>query len=247
MTTTPDHLLDRILTNLRDTEAPRGLESRVAARLAQAAEAHAEARRNAPSPLFRAIRSFAVHHTLLVEAPIYAVAAAALLAATLFGFQHHHSQTTTVHTNSQSAPFNGPTASDLRAENPPHHNVGRSPTYGQPTTGGPTARSITPAVIPNPAPTDPDAVAFAETLAPSRPAPPMALTPQEQLLVAATRQGQPIELAELDLLRAPALHSAAEARERSNLRQLVQGFLAPLATAESLSSSPPDPSPAPEN
>jgi hypothetical protein len=95
-----------------------------------------------------------------------------------------------------------------------------------------------------PPPTDPDTIALAETLAPSHPAPPMPLTQQERLLISATRQGQPIELAELEPLRQPALRAAAAARERANLRQYIHGLLGPLAAAESLNPTPPVDDPA---
>jgi hypothetical protein len=87
----------------------------------------------------------------------------------------------------------------------------------------------------SPTPTDPDAIALAETLAPSRPAPPMPLTQQELLTLAATRPGQPIQLAELDLARAPALRAAAEASEQASLQRYVKSMLAPFAVAEALS------------
>jgi hypothetical protein len=81
---------------------------------------------------------------------------------------------------------------------------------------------------------DPEAIALAETLAPSRPAPPMPLTAQEKLIQAATRPGQPIQLAELDLARAPILRAAAEAREHASIESYVKTLLAPFALADAL-------------
>ena len=84
---------------------------------------------------------------------------------------------------------------------------------------------------------DPEAIALAETLAPSRPAPPMPLTAQEKLIQAATRPGQPILLAELDLARAPVLRAAAQAREHANVESYVRSLLAPFAVADALQST----------
>jgi hypothetical protein len=78
----------------------------------------------------------------------------------------------------------------------------------------------------------------------------MPLTAQEVILFRSTRQGQPIELAELDVLRDTNLRSIAQSRDRANLRQYIQSLLAPLAAAEALSptssddiqpTTPPDP------
>lgn len=91
---------------------------------------------------------------------------------------------------------------------------------------------------------DCDPTALAETLAPSHPAPPMPLTPQERLLILATRPGSPLEVAELDQLREPLLRAAAEAQEHAQLRQVMQGLLRPLAIAQSLNTTNPTEAPA---
>jgi hypothetical protein len=70
----------------------------------------------------------------------------------------------------------------------------------------------------------------------------MALTAQERMLVTATRQGQPIELAELEILRQPALQAAAETRERATIRNYVHSLLGPLAAVEAINPTPPSPS-----
>jgi hypothetical protein len=87
----------------------------------------------------------------------------------------------------------------------------------------------------------PDAIALAETLAPSHPAPPLPLTAQEALLLRSTRQGQPIEVAELETRRESVLTQIAEARERATVRGYIQGLLGPLAAAQILT-PPPSPS-----
>jgi hypothetical protein len=82
---------------------------------------------------------------------------------------------------------------------------------------------------------DPDTIALAETRAPSHPAPRMPLTAQEHLLLAAARPGQPIEVAELDMARAPILRASAAAREDASIRRYVHTLLAPFAVADALS------------
>jgi hypothetical protein len=93
-------------------------------------------------------------------------------------------------------------------------------------------------LTPEPAP---DAIALAETLAPSHPAPPLPLTAQEALLLRSTRQGEPIEVAELETRRESVLTQIAEARERATVREYIHGLLGPLATAQTLT-PPPSPS-----
>jgi hypothetical protein len=238
-----DTLIDRALHSLRDTHPPTGLEARVAARLTQAAEARI-ATRSSIATTSSSASFFALILTLslpkgkapripLTPAPLYTVAATALLTITLITISHHHKPQTmaTINTNSDPA---------LRAGGPPYTSVGRSPTYTPTTTTrGPEARSIAPPTLTQP--TDPDTLALAETLAPSHPAPPMPLTAQEHLLLLATRQGQPMELAELETLRQPALQAAAEAHQNAIIRRYAQSLLGPLAAAEALNPTSPSP------
>jgi hypothetical protein len=81
---------------------------------------------------------------------------------------------------------------------------------------------------------DSEAIALAETLAPSHPIPPQPLTPQEHILQGATRRTQPLEVAELELTRAPFHRAAAHARELFTFAQVARGLLAPLAAAEAI-------------
>jgi hypothetical protein len=62
----------------------------------------------------------------------------------------------------------------------------------------------------------------------------MPLTAQEQIMVAATRPGQPIQLAELDSARAPIFRAEAEARHNANIQRYVKSLLAPFAVADAL-------------
>jgi hypothetical protein len=82
-----------------------------------------------------------------------------------------------------------------------------------------------------------DAIALAETRAPSRPAPLLPLTSQEHLLLAAARPGGPIQLAALDQARASALRAAAQARQDTEIQRFVQAALAPIALSDALTST----------
>jgi hypothetical protein len=66
----------------------------------------------------------------------------------------------------------------------------------------------------------------------------MPLTPQEQLLARAASPGQPIELAELELVRQPFLEATAKAREQASLEQFVRRVLSPLVLQESFHPTP---------
>jgi hypothetical protein len=63
----------------------------------------------------------------------------------------------------------------------------------------------------------------------------MPLTAQEKLILSATRPGQPIQLAEFDLARAPVLRAAAQARQTASIDRYVRSLLAPFAVADALS------------
>ena len=64
---------------------------------------------------------------------------------------------------------------------------------------------------PSQQPTDPDAIALAETLAPSHPAPPMPLTQQEVLALAILRSGNKEEIAALNPVHREALFAQEQA------------------------------------
>ncbi|MBW4037328.1 MAG: hypothetical protein HIU91_00380 [Acidobacteria bacterium] len=69
--------------------------------------------------------------------------------------------------------------------------------------------------------TDPDAIALAETLAPSHPAPPMPLTEQERLLMAVARTGDREEMTALNPVQREALYKQDQ--------EAFQKFFAPPA------------------
>ena len=216
----PDARIDQVLTALRTTEPPAGLEQRIAARLAQASQARTQSALSLPRPSLNAFGG----------ARIYTAAALTVLVA-LTTVTLIHNRTTTA-TSSQSMPYRS-TAPAL------------SSTFSE--TAAPTtalapkvslanlrAHLSTPTELPLSAQDDPDQIALAETLAPSRPAPLQPLTQQEQLILVATRPGQPIQLAELDLARAPHLRASAQARQSASLDRYVKTLLAPFAVADAL-------------
>jgi len=235
----PDARIDQVLHALRTTEAPSGLEQRIAARLAQAAEARTQSAITNPTTfsyvtvILNAVKDPRI---LLARAPRYWAAAAALtllIALTTLTLLHRTPSTTarTLPTALTPTPVRGLEGAGLQSRhNAPIRTAalateGISPSASQPSQTATTSTEQQ----------DPDAIALAETLAPSRPAPPLPLTAQEHLLLAATRPGQPIEIAELDIARAPFLRAAAEARETASINHYAKSLLAPFALADALS------------
>ncbi|QMV17608.1 hypothetical protein GOB94_01985 [Granulicella sp. 5B5] len=229
-----DQRIDQLLHALATTAAPIGLEQRISARMAQHAAEDAEH----DASLFPRILSAKLANTSVSTQRRYAIAAALLLvAAGYLAISRHRSQQEIV-----AVPPARTTTPSLSGSAPMPVVLTSSTT----TKASRLHQPLAPAPQPSPATqNDPDAIALAETLAPSHPAPPLPLTTQEALLARSTRLGQPIEVAELETRRETALTAIASARERSSLRQYIRGLLGPLATAQALtpSSPPSDPQP----
>jgi hypothetical protein len=268
-----DARINHVLEALRTAAPPAGLEQRIAARLAQAAEARQSsapqprplittdiaaapsflavilnAARN-PKSLFTVISTGARSaqwrdpRIPLAPARLYTAAAALtlLLPLTTITLLHHHTPTTTAQSH-----LNQTTTAALTPTSPPsiegaelqsrHNAPPRNPALAAEGISHPASMPL-PTSQPLSATEQPtlDTIALAETRAPSRPAPPMPLTAQEHLLLAAARPGQPVEVAELDIARAPSLRAAAEAREDARIRRYVKGLLASVALADALS------------
>jgi hypothetical protein len=249
----PEARINQVLDALRTTEPPTGLEQRIAARLAQAAEARSvtAAQPTTTSPFAVILSAVKDPRILFAPARRYPVAAAALtilLALITITLFHHTAPATTARTTpvivdpSLSASLNG-AVPQSRATTPPSNpalaaegfsavaatnQVPRGFSLGSDAPLQEARFSLPPSAQ------DPEAIALAETLAPSRPAPPMPLTAQEKLIQAATRPGQPLQLAELDLARAPVLRAAAQARETASIDRYVRSLLAPFAVADAL-------------
>lgn len=219
----PDLAIDRVLHALRTTEPPAGLEQRIAARLAQASEARTpSAASPAPSPIAGLLRAVA-------PAKLYTAAALTLaVASATLAILNHRSPADTV------APAR---ASSWAPALPQNSTVATTTTIPSPERAAAHAPHPSAVISPSPSPSAPDLdqIALAETLAPSHPAPPMPLTAQEHLMLAASRPGQPIQLAELGATRAPLLPASAKSREEASIDRYVKRLLFPFALADALS------------
>lgn len=237
-TSLADHRIDDLLHALNATEAPAGIEQRISARLAQAAEARTKsATPDSNPPSYRSVILSAVKapRSLLAPAKLYTAAALTLLLTlTTIATLHHHSTTQSQVTHLRDSTTIANAATAHNATTPILQPVKLRFHHPNLTTAS-TLTATRPSSLSPSAQDDPDAIALAETLAPSRPAPPMALTAQEQLLASAARPGQPLQLAALDQARAPALHAAAEAREDARIRRYIHAMLAPFALSDALS------------
>jgi hypothetical protein len=173
----------------------------------------------------------------LASASLYTAATALtlLIALTTIAL-HHRTPTTTAQSNLKPTPTQSVDATSEPAATPSLEGAGLQSRHNLPSKN-PALAAKGISDRPHRQPTL-DAIALAETRAPSRPAPPMPLTVQERLLMAATRPGQPILVAELDLARSPNLRAAAVAREDASIRRYVRSLLAPIAAADALTSQP---------
>jgi len=188
--------IDRVLIGLRDAEAPAGMEDRVLRNL----EAHREAYRRRRGSAFglsllKGIRvpgpsrprwAFASPYIAVGTALAAGAALAALMAAVSFV---HSTGRGAAPISAQSAA--NPTASRLPdAPGEPHRPSPNLPS--RPVRGAKDASASPSAPL-----SDEDALALAEMLAPSKPAPPLPLTPQEKMLAEVVHRGEPEELANL--------------------------------------------------
>ena len=258
----PDARIDQVLDALRATEPPTGLEQRIAARLAQAAEARAlstsgfattprhftTAQPGAASLFAVILNAVKDPRILLAPGTLYIAAGTVLTVVIAITIVHHHTSTNTAQTASDTgAPSRVPHLRDgiivAKVGTTPSgatvisslEGAARQPRQAAPgATSTLAAETISHPLPPSAQDQDLDEIARAETLAPSRSAPPMPLTAQEKLIQSATRPGQPIQLAELDIARAPILRAAAEARQTASLEHYVRSLLAPFAVADAL-------------
>jgi hypothetical protein len=227
---TTDQSIDQLLQALGTAAVPSGLEQRVNARLAQ----HSVYQKNAPSLVSRIFKStWTVSFSYLQIRPATVLTTGIVVfgAGCLFQFAHVRTQT--------AASGKVPTllSKPFMPKSPPNtqaisHKFAAS---------SPPSVNLSELQRPSPTSNDFDAIALAETIAPSHPAPPLPLTMQETLLLHSTRPGQPLEIAELDILRESAVNAIAAAHERANVREYIHGLLGPLATAQALTPSNPQP------
>jgi hypothetical protein len=233
--------IDRVLNALGHTDPPTGLEARIAHRLLQAQAAPA------PAPVF-----FAILLSFAKDLRIQLATTTALAVAVAIPLAHHKLASWQT---GNWATENQPRATSTTP--PPNavilSGVSRGLMREAQPKDLPAARiTIASQTLSTPTPDGPEAIALAETLAPSQPIPTQPLTAEERLLLRATRQGQPIEVAELELAREPILRAAAEARGQSasarfSFAHIAHSLLAPLAEAESLQPTPPSTDAQPES
>ncbi len=210
--------VEQILTALRATQAPGGLEQRISARLHQAA---AERR-----PTQHSLRIWQTS-----TRPHLAFAAALALLLALVGSTLRYRATTPIPWSSSAFQ---PSVSAR-----PSHFAHRSVAVALPAPRVALTRLRRPIVAAVAVPT-PDAIARAETLAPSRPAPDMSVNeqrqPQEALLLPVTRPGPSVHVVVFEQADAPALRAMAQARLDAEIRVYVRRMLAPIALTDALSS-----------
>jgi hypothetical protein len=210
----PDHDIDRVLSALRDTTLPPAMERRILDALKQ----------RSTTPSFWS--TWNLRRLSATGAAFALPAAAAVLLLLTYALAPHHTKPTTART---SSPAVAPTlAADTTIVTPtqilPRIHQGAA----RPQAHRPHALSHLSA---QPAPSAPiaatchcDPVALAETLAPSKPAPPLPLTAQEVMLLRVVSRGNTVELAQLD----PSLRARSTARERAQF----QNFFAPSSTGD---------------
>jgi hypothetical protein len=215
--TNADERIDQILRGLNAAEVPARLEQRVIAKVAQRTAEVSDTR-------------FVGWQALVARFSPYAVGAAVavVLCTAYVGWVSHRAP---------GAVEQGHLRTDSGASAP---RVSESATPVN-ARRGVKARSaqraeMDVATAPMAVADDPDAVALAETLAPSHPAPPMPATPQELVAMRSGRAGNSVEMAELHGPHEPGFRTE---RERTAVRQYILGLLDPLVTAQNLTSSPP--------
>jgi hypothetical protein len=202
MNTHPDELLDHVLHALRDTNPEAGLEGRILSRLDHAAKAQSH-----PSA-FAAFLHTARHPFLWSPTQArYAFAAAALLlvgTTSILVSRTRQQSPATVYTR-PTQPFALPQTSPSGTPAPEQPRLVQARSIHH----SPAPTSQTPSL--SSTPTDPDAIALAETLAPSHPAPRMPLTQQEALMLSVLHSGDQEEIAALN----PIERDAVFAREKA--------------------------------
>ncbi len=178
-----DRAIDAVLAALRDADPPVGMEIRIL----DALEGH---RSSQPVPATRSslpARLAGLPRTPLAGALAASLAVASLAtAAFLHPARHKSPDTSAPQRTGTQAPQ--PKPADLASE---IHDSHRSP------TGAPHSRPSL-KIPPTAPPTDLDTLALSESLAPSQPAPPLPLTPQEQLLMRVLHRRDPEPLTDLN-------------------------------------------------
>ena len=262
----PDPEIDQLLSALRDTTPPDGMNSRLLQNLTQPTDRvpHVSLLGHGFPQIFKRSIPGAPFMTRLLRhgwgtLPIAAALATAALILALAGSHRHttSSATATLDTPTPSSRPDSPSAASTRSPRPETAHFAAAAERPAVSTTHPsplpqTAHSGPWTLDPQPSPRrvlcDCDPLALADSEAPSHPAPPLPLTAQERLLRRMARPDSPVLLAELDQ-RARELDID---RLRLEVRQLF-ATLAPSLTQPSESQPPqqpettttPDPQPNP--
>jgi hypothetical protein len=211
--TNADEQIDKVLRGLNTAEVPSRLEQRVMARVAQISVERAAVSNT------RRVRAQALVTRFLPYA-VGAAVAVVLCAGYVTMSSHRVSQT--VEQARVPSDVVGQTQRVLDAGASVH--VVRGAALPHVAAGSVVAQTV--------AADDSDAIALAETQAPSHPAPPMAATPQERVVLRSERSSRAVEMAEA---HEPGFRTE---RERTAVRQYILGLLDPLVTAQNLTPSP---------
>jgi len=197
-----EQAIEQVMSALRNSEIPSGLENRILARAQTRASQQKESRGRQWKPLWLLApeHPFATRASAAWRAAI-AGTATGLIAVTLaiHRYEHHPALT-----GSPLSPGSGATANG--AYIPPHHAnhpiaPSRARTYAR------TVRSIA----------SPEAPTLREMRVVSQPAPKAPLTEQEKLLLRIAHSGNPHELAMLN----PAVRAKQEAAEEAEFQKFV--------------------------
>ena len=208
---TSEEIIDQVLSGLRDTQAPAGMEDRVLQAIqdrASSASFWSRWRVSAPLAL---IRPMATRPWTWGIATAGVVAVSVSL-ATLSSHRHDHK---IVDSSKQPVLVKPQTATVQTA------TAEYAPTSHAMPIKRVAARKETQKVQPL---SEEDALALSEMRAPSHPAPEMPLTDQERLMLRIVRGGDPVELAELD----PQVRAAQDAQQKAEF----QNFFEPPRTGD---------------
>lgn len=190
-----DVTVEKVLTGLRSAEVPAGMESRILQRLeARTLEARTAAR---PHSGWRNRVPARVWKPGLTRSWTTSIAASLALASLLVVIVSRQGTQRPQATPLQSHATTGPIPIQV-AQSAPHAAIIANPPS---LSAGAPARNVhrgnaESAAQPQPL-SDEDALALSEMLAPSKPAPPLPITHQEELLAEAVHRADPEELANL--------------------------------------------------
>ena len=214
-----DSTIDRALSALRDAQPRSGLEGRILASLEQ--------RTHAPGGLpFHNVKGWGIARGTARGLALWTAASAAVLAIASLAVLHHHSQQNigVAHPLANAKGWDAGTAAVLtnsahRAQaEQPQVATESTPRMAHPSAflkarghdaGNPIHDDGAVVVMGGAATTPTDAQLLADLHAPSHPAPPLPLTPQEKLFLRMLRYGNATQIAELN----PLMRARQEADE----------------------------------